>query len=189
MSPVSLLFATPTAISSTTSCHFTPLLLSPRCPRHSYRSQPILASLQLGGAGGDLSGHARRILRSEAGRRSAAGSMATYNVTAPEGDEENAVVLELWKSKYLKAIDDLLNKHELIRLKLHGAKKRSRAAHFGGILALSSQAVIFQSIGHTVLLYRPLKDGKGIDISPEPQENDRNDSRTKGKKERMVKKS
>lgn len=176
-----LLFATSSAITvtqSVSSLH--PCRL--RCPQ----SRPIVAGLKLGGAEGKLGGYARSILRSEAGRRFEAGLMATYQVAAPEEVGDVETIEQCWKEKYLKAIDDLLNKHELIRVKIRGAKKRSRAAHLGGILALASDALIVQSIGHTVLMYRSFKDGSGINISPNQDESEA--TSTSKSKDRTIKK-
>jgi len=120
----------------------------------------------------DLSGQARGILRSEAGRRSAAGKLATLSSAAPPADDDLAE--QVWSRKMYKPVDDLLAKHELIRVKVRGAGKRRRALHLGSVLANSTNSCVAQSLGHTVLLYRERAEGsqdgvEKIDLNPQPR--------------------
>lgn len=72
-----------------------------------------------------------------------------------------------------KPIDDLLTKHELIRVKVRGAGKRRRALHLGSVLANSTNSSVAQSLGHTILLYRERSEESGIekiDLNPQPKE-------------------
>lgn len=88
--------------------------------------------------------------------------MAQYVVCAPADDDETVVAF--WVRKYSKAINDLLEKHELLKVKVREAGKRRRAEKLGVALAAHVDAQLAQSIGHTVLLYRALPDGSGIEL-------------------------
>lgn len=92
--------------------------------------------------------------------------MAQYVVCAPSEDDET--VVDFWVRKYSTAINELLAKHELLKVKVREAGKRRRAERLGIALAAHVDAQLAQSIGHTVLLYRALPDGTGIELPAAP---------------------
>jgi diaminohydroxyphosphoribosylaminopyrimidine deaminase/5-amino-6-(5-phosphoribosylamino)uracil reductase len=81
----------------------------------------------------------------------------------------DAVTLD---AAWLESLDQLLWQQEMVLLRLKNAvDKRNMAERLGQRIAQAVQAQVIQSVGHTVLLYRPNRNQKQED-EQEQQEND-----------------
>jgi RNA-binding protein YhbY len=98
-----------------------------------------------------LTGGDRRALRSEAGRREAAGTLAY--VRMPRTDEPLTS-----ECPVVREVRNRLRREEIVRVKT-AEKKKKLAAAVGDALAAACDAEIAQVIGHTVLIYRPAPSG------------------------------
>lgn len=93
-----------------------------------------------------LTGRDRRTLRSEAGRREAAGKLAYVRMPRAE----DPVTAE---SPVVREVSDRLAREEIVRVKT-AEKKKKLAAAVGEFLAEACEGEVAQVIGHTVLIYR-----------------------------------
>jgi RNA-binding protein YhbY len=114
-----------------------------RPPRHDRALRPVCA----------LSGRDRRTLRSEAGRREAAGTLAYVRMPLLADNERMTA-----DSGVVREVCERLRREEIVRVKTADKKKRLAAAS-GAALAQACGAHVAQVIGHTVLIYRPADDG------------------------------
>lgn len=111
-----------------------------------------------------VTGSMRRSLRSLAGKKKADGSLTEMEWT---GERMDAVVdettdLECLASSleldptWLERVDHLLWEYEIVLLRLNKAiKKKKGSKLLGERIAEQLQAHVAQTVGHTVLLYRP----------------------------------
>lgn len=86
-----------------------------------------------------------RFLRSEAGRRAAAGTLATVSASPTPSPAAAAATAA--------AIEAALAEHELVRVRA-AVRKRREAGALGKALAEATGAQVAQVLGHTALLYR-----------------------------------
>ena len=104
-----------------------------------------------------MTGAARRALRSYAAKKKTDSSWLQVNWTiktkASNEDEVNALVLD---AEWMERLDDLLWKQEVVNVRLNKAVgKKKLANQLGSRIAKELNAHVAQTVGHTVLLYRP----------------------------------
>lgn len=109
-----------------------------------------------------INGSKRRALRALSNRKKSEGTLAEMSWTgraAPRSesaevrDSESDLVLQ---PEWMEALDDILWKEELICIRLNKAvKKKKEAKVLGTRIAAELTAHVAQTVGHTVLLYRP----------------------------------
>jgi len=108
-----------------------------------------------------ITGAMRRSLRSHAGRLKSDSSLVQIDWTGSSldtGDDDwEASILELpVEPSWLERVDHDLWKHELLLLRLNKAIKKNKGVKIlGARIAEQLQAHVAQTVGHTVLLYRP----------------------------------
>ncbi len=66
----------------------------------------------------------------------------------------------------LTELDQVLERHELVKVKVAAEDREARDALIGE-LATRSGAVLVQRVGHTATLYRPAREKRGI-VLPRP---------------------
>ncbi|CAM9137994.1 unnamed protein product [Discosporangium mesarthrocarpum] len=102
----------------------------------------------------DLTGREKRALRSLAGRRRSEGKLRIMNlgyIDPPDG--------------FMQELDTSLRSHELVNVRLAAVGKKAEAKELGASLATHMDAELVQTMGHTVLLFRPGKGAKSkIDL-------------------------
>lgn len=104
-----------------------------------------------------VTGAMRRALRSYAGRKKSDGTMSQVNWTnksnASNEDEVSELILE---AEWMERLDDELWKEEVVNLRLNKAVGKKKLANLlGHRIAKELNAHVAQSVGHTVLIYRP----------------------------------
>lgn len=62
---------------------------------------------------------------------------------------------------FLAELDEVLERHELVKVKVAGEDREARDALIGEIVA-GSEAALVQRIGHVAVLYRPARDKRQI---------------------------
>lgn len=113
-----------------------------------------------------ITGATRRALRSHAGRMKGEKTLRevewTGDCVTPEGgdggeiDWESLVQNLTLDPAWLERADHLLWEHEIVLFRLTKAAKKKKAVKvLGEIIAKQLQAHVAQTVGHTVLLYRP----------------------------------
>eukprot|EP00529_Nitzschia_sp_RCC80_P020463 CAMPEP_0113519130 /NCGR_PEP_ID=MMETSP0014_2-20120614/43355_1 /TAXON_ID=2857 /ORGANISM="Nitzschia sp." /LENGTH=400 /DNA_ID=CAMNT_0000416827 /DNA_START=214 /DNA_END=1416 /DNA_ORIENTATION=- /assembly_acc=CAM_ASM_000159 len=104
-----------------------------------------------------MTGGTRRALRSYAAKKKTDSSWLQVNwsikTKASNEDEANALDLE---AEWMERLDDLLWKQEVVNVRLNKAVgKKKLANQLGNRIAKELNAHVAQTVGHTVLLYRP----------------------------------
>ncbi|UYB50680.1 ribosome assembly RNA-binding protein YhbY [Xanthomonas sp. AM6] len=62
---------------------------------------------------------------------------------------------------FLAELDEVLERHELVKVKVGGDDREARDAAIASLVA-QSHSVLVQRIGHTAILYRPAKEDRQI---------------------------
>lgn len=104
-----------------------------------------------------VTGAMRRALRRMAGKLKAEDGLTQINLTGRDkvSTEEEADALE-FDPAWMERLDFLLWQKELVNVRLSGAvNKKKLAKRLGERLAEAHSAHLAQTVGHTVLLYRP----------------------------------
>jgi RNA-binding protein YhbY len=111
-----------------------------------------------------MNGAKRRLLRNIAGRQKQEGTIVEIDWSCSgdsiedvsgDGLEESIQNLEL-NHVWMERVDESLWKHELVVLRLTRAVKKKKGAKLlGERIANELGATVAQTVGHTVLLYRP----------------------------------
>lgn len=92
----------------------------------------------------EFNGYSRRILRSIAAKLKTTKDLNTINYTT----ENDTALLNIQES---------LNSHELLCLRLNDIDKKSEGKVIGMNLAKLTNSELIQTLGHTILLYRESK--------------------------------
>lgn len=122
-----------------------------------------------------MTGAHRSVLRSLAGRMKADGIMPELSVALEDDearirDEEDETLEDVvnkfpLKARWLEEVDRILWSKEVILLRLGGVVAKKKAAKYLGIrIAKELGATVAQTVGHTVLLYRP-GDPPGLNLN------------------------
>jgi pyrimidine deaminase RibD-like protein/RNA-binding protein YhbY len=103
-----------------------------------------------------MNGVKRSVVRSLAGRMKNAGTLQQVNWGGEKAsDEDNVDELPLG-ANWMEQVDSLLWDHEMVNLRLSRAVgKKKLAKQLGERIAAELNAHVAQTVGHTVLLYRP----------------------------------
>ena len=103
-----------------------------------------------------INGGMRSVVRSLAGRMKKADTLQQVNWGGEKAsDEDNVDELPLG-ANWMEQVDSMLWDHELVNLRLSRAVgKKKLAKQLGERIAAELNAHVVQTVGHTVLLYRP----------------------------------